>query len=203
MPSPSGRAGWSQAVLGARRAHGPLRARPRLPRFRGAPLADPRRVHGPLRGDGGAIGLDGRSLSGGAQGADRRLFLPRIQLCRGRADEPERRPASGPERAQPPARCRIVMSLRAVGEGHISSIAFREGMVTPKRELELMPEPPFATAATWPSPSRAIAGGGPVTVHRHRQDDALRHRDLPGHRGAAPRPRGSAPRPVHAPRRRA
>ena len=43
---------------------------------------------------------------------------------------------------------RIVMSLRAVGEGHISSIAFREGVVSPSRGLELMPEPPFATAAT-------------------------------------------------------
>lgn len=62
--------------------------------------------------------------------------------------------------------CRIVLSLRAVGEGHISSIAFREGVVTPKRELDLMPEPPFATAAA-AKPSRAIAGGGPVTVRRH------------------------------------
>ena len=43
---------------------------------------------------------------------------------------------------------RIVLTLRAVGEGHISSVAFREGVVTPSRELELMPEPPFATAAT-------------------------------------------------------
>jgi predicted GH43/DUF377 family glycosyl hydrolase len=62
--------------------------------------------------------------------------------------------------------CRIVLSLRAVGEGHISSIAFREGVVTPKRELDLMPEPPFATAAA-ARPGRAIAGGGPVSVRRH------------------------------------
>ena len=62
--------------------------------------------------------------------------------------------------------CRILLSLRAVGEGHISSIAFREGVVSPAHELQLMPEPPFATAAE-ARPAKAIAGGGPVTVRRH------------------------------------
>jgi len=61
---------------------------------------------------------------------------------------------------------RIVLTLRAVGEGHISSIAFREGVVTPNREFELMPEPPFATAATCRA-HRAAANGLPVTVRRH------------------------------------
>ena len=61
---------------------------------------------------------------------------------------------------------RIVMTLRAVGEGHISSIAFREGIVTPEREIELMPEPPFATAATV-RPTKAIARGGPISVRRN------------------------------------
>src|SRR3546814_10680508 len=42
---------------------------------------------------------------------------------------------------------RILLSLRAVGEGHISTIAFREGIVSPGRELTLMPQPTFATAA--------------------------------------------------------
>lgn len=42
---------------------------------------------------------------------------------------------------------RILLSLRAVGEGHISTIAFREGIVTGDRELTLMPQPAFATAA--------------------------------------------------------
>ena len=60
---------------------------------------------------------------------------------------------------------RVVMTLRAVGEGHISSVVFREGVVTPDREFELMAQPPFATAAT----SRANRGAtdGPVTVRRH------------------------------------
>ncbi len=45
---------------------------------------------------------------------------------------------------------RILMSLRAVGEGHISSIAFREGLVSDQGGLELAPEPPFAVAADAP-----------------------------------------------------
>lgn len=45
---------------------------------------------------------------------------------------------------------RILMSLRAVGEGHISSIAFREGLVSDRGALELAPEPPFAVAADAP-----------------------------------------------------
>ncbi len=45
---------------------------------------------------------------------------------------------------------RFIMSLRAVGEGHISSIAFREGIVTPKRELHLLPEPPSRPPPTPP-----------------------------------------------------
>ena len=47
----------------------------------------------------------------------------------------------------PKGSLRILMSLRAVGEGHISSVAFREGIITDHNELTLAPEPPFATAA--------------------------------------------------------
>jgi predicted GH43/DUF377 family glycosyl hydrolase len=58
---------------------------------------------------------------------------------------------------------RIAMSLRAVGEGHISSIAFREGIVGPGAHVELMPEPPFATAAD----GAIEVGNGAIEVHRH------------------------------------
>ncbi len=47
----------------------------------------------------------------------------------------------------PDGSVRILLSLRAVGEGHISTIAFREGIISPGRKLTLMPQPPFATAA--------------------------------------------------------
>ena len=59
---------------------------------------------------------------------------------------------------------RIAMSLRAVGEGHISSVAFREGILGPGPVFELMPEPPFATAAD----SAVELDAGAIEVHRHR-----------------------------------
>lgn len=66
---------------------------------------------------------------------------------------------------------RILMSLRAVGEGHISSVAFREGIITDKGELRLAPEPPFATATDMPDID-GVYEDGPVTVFRH-QDSTL------------------------------
>jgi len=60
---------------------------------------------------------------------------------------------------------RILMSLRAVGEGHISSIAFREGLVSSNGAFQLASEPPFATAADAPDLD-GIYGDGPVTLFR-------------------------------------
>ena len=60
---------------------------------------------------------------------------------------------------------RVIMSLRAVGEGHISSIAFREGIVS-NRDFTLMPEPPFATAAN-SAEMGADRESGTVSVHRN------------------------------------
>lgn len=68
----------------------------------------------------------------------------------------------------PPGSQRILMSLRAVGEGHISSVAFREGIITDENQLKLAPEPPFATAADAHGIDGAEMPTGPVTVHRHR-----------------------------------
>lgn len=59
---------------------------------------------------------------------------------------------------------RFVLSLRTVGEGHISSISFREGVVMPNGDFSLWPEPPFAIAA---APLDHDGEGGPVTVRRH------------------------------------
>jgi predicted GH43/DUF377 family glycosyl hydrolase len=60
---------------------------------------------------------------------------------------------------------RILLSLRAVGEGHISSVAFREGLVSAQGGLHLAPEPPFASAADSPELDQKI--DGPVTVFRN------------------------------------
>lgn len=67
----------------------------------------------------------------------------------------------------PQGSLRILMSLRAVGEGHISSVAFREGIITDQNELTLAPEPPFATAADTFGDENDVPEGE-VTVHRHR-----------------------------------
>jgi len=70
---------------------------------------------------------------------------------------------------------RILMSLRAVGEGHISSIAFREGLVSDRAGLELMPEPPFAVAADAPIVSVAVRAD---ELERD-ELEAIRQRGLP------------------------
>jgi predicted GH43/DUF377 family glycosyl hydrolase len=68
----------------------------------------------------------------------------------------------------PDGSLRILMSLRAVGEGHISSVAFREGIITSKNELKLAPEPPFATATDAVGQDEEELPEGPITVYRHR-----------------------------------
>lgn len=60
---------------------------------------------------------------------------------------------------------RFILSLRAVGEGHISSIAFREGLISNCGSLELAPEPPFATATDAPDID-GLFEDGPITVYR-------------------------------------
>ena len=62
--------------------------------------------------------------------------------------------------------CRFVMSLRAVGEGHISSIVFREGIVHADGTFELWPQSHFATAAVIDDCSITDTDDA-VTVHRH------------------------------------
>ena len=66
-----------------------------------------------------------------------------------------------------PGSVRILLSLRAVGEGHISTIAFREGIIAPGRQLTLFPQPPFATAAML-AHRQSDALSESVSVHRHR-----------------------------------
>jgi predicted GH43/DUF377 family glycosyl hydrolase len=61
--------------------------------------------------------------------------------------------------------CRFVMSLRAVGEGHISSIAFREGMAFADGRFDLWPQSAFATSVELDDSSLSDADTS-VTVHR-------------------------------------
>ena len=46
-----------------------------------------------------------------------------------------------------PGECRIIVSLRAVGEGHVSSIGFRSGVIDAAGEITIDPVSRFATTA--------------------------------------------------------
>ena len=65
---------------------------------------------------------------------------------------------------------RFVMSLRAVGEGHISSIAFREGIAHKDGTFQLWPQDHFATAALIDDASLTDADEA-VMVHRHAESN--------------------------------
>ena len=60
---------------------------------------------------------------------------------------------------------RFVMSLRAVGEGHISSIVFREGIAKTDGTFELWPQSAFATSVELEDESLHDSDSA-VTVHR-------------------------------------
>ena len=57
---------------------------------------------------------------------------------------------------------RFLLSLRMVGEGHISSIAFREGVITRDGELGFWPQPRFSIAAE----ATELQPEGEVVAHR-------------------------------------
>ena len=60
---------------------------------------------------------------------------------------------------------KFIMSMRAVGEGHISSIAFREGFIGPGGDLSLWPQSGPAMAAV-ADDRHHLEPDGKVTVHR-------------------------------------
>ena len=66
---------------------------------------------------------------------------------------------------------RFAMSLRAVGEGHISSIAFREGIAEVDGSFALWPQSAFATSVELENADLSCADCA-VTVHRH-EDSSL------------------------------
>jgi len=63
---------------------------------------------------------------------------------------------------------RFVMSLRAVGEGHISSVAFREGIAEADGSFSLWPQGTMATSVDLDDASLHDSDSG-VIVHRHRE----------------------------------
>lgn len=66
---------------------------------------------------------------------------------------------------------RFIMSLRAVGEGHISSVAFREGIAEPDGTFNLWPQSAFATSVELDNADLSCVDCA-VAVHRH-EDSSL------------------------------
>lgn len=62
---------------------------------------------------------------------------------------------------------RFVMSLRAVGEGHISSIVFREGVAYEDGTFQLWPQSAFATAMLSDAATPPAGEDQGVWLHRH------------------------------------
>jgi predicted GH43/DUF377 family glycosyl hydrolase len=67
----------------------------------------------------------------------------------------------------PPGSLRFILSLRATGEGHISSIAFRTGTVSTQQSITLTPPAPFLTEPER-APNVAYAKG----LFTHRLEEA-------------------------------
>lgn len=63
---------------------------------------------------------------------------------------------------------RFVMSMRSVGEGHISTVAFREGIIEPGGAFDLWPEPSIASSAQ-SGPGCGAASEEPVEIFRHEE----------------------------------
>lgn len=70
-----------------------------------------------------------------------------------------------------PGSTRILMSLRAVGEGHISTICFSEGIINTRRGL-ILQEPPHIATAAKPRDRYDPGTDGPVSVRR-RADSSI------------------------------
>ncbi len=82
-----------------------------------------------------------------------------------------------PDQSSTPADAkRFLMSVRTVGEGHISTIAFIEGMVGPDRQVTIDEPPKVATAADVSAPRRGdpIASDRTVTLFRQPECDIAR-----------------------------
>jgi predicted GH43/DUF377 family glycosyl hydrolase len=112
------------------------------------------------------LGLDGNAISDEKRQLIGAYFCQEYSYAAAALMNPSAVPHFD-QSGMPAGSTRIIMSMRSVGEGHISSVAFREGIITDACELMLAPEPPFATA-TDVIDQREELPSGPTTVYRHR-----------------------------------
>ncbi len=120
----------------------------------------------------------GSDVSAGPGRADRRVLHPGVLGRGGRAVQPVDGRPSRPVAVSTPGELRFVMSVRAVGEGHVSSIEFRTGVLTGDGDVRV-DEPGRHLTPGRPAPRSDVAG-----VPRRRAGRA--RRPGPGGRRAQP-----------------
>lgn len=92
------------------------------------------------------LGLDGQSLSRSRRRLIGAYFCHEYTYAAAAIMNPSIVPHPN-QKDIPKGGCRFVLSLRTVGEGHISTIDFREGVAFDDGRLELFPDPPLTIAA--------------------------------------------------------
>lgn len=115
----------------------------------------------------GSVGFDGSSLPSEFQLLIGAFFCHEYSYAAAAVMNPTVVPHPDQSGMQPGS-LRIVIALRTVGEGHISTISFREGIIARDRHLTLQPHPPIAMAARPQPPCDQPARDGPCVVSRHR-----------------------------------
>lgn len=87
------------------------------------------------------------------------------------------------QRGVPPGAVRFIMSLRAIGEGHVSSIQFRSGTVDERGQVAIDDATPFAMTARRQPPryEKAVFRAKLVELHSFNKTAALVLDSLPEH----------------------
>ncbi len=110
------------------------------------------------------LGLDGTQLSPARQQLIGAYFCQEYSYAAAALMNPSA--VLHPDQSGIGPRVRFLMSMRAVGEGHISSIAFREGFIGPGGDLSLWPQSGPAMAAV-ADDRHHLGPDDAVTVHRN------------------------------------
>ena len=125
----------------------------------------------------------------------RRLLPARIFVRGGGLVQSKHRAASRPVR-RAGGRRRFIFSLRAVGEGHVSSLTFRSGTHHGRWKRDSRSDRPSGLRARGVEAGRPGPDGDDVEVAFRRRRGHQRACDFPDHRGAIERHRGCALRRV-------
>ena len=113
--------------------------------------------------------------------AGRRLFSARVFLRGVGAVQSEHRRCIPTRPARPQGGCRFILSLRAVGEGHVSSLTFRSGSIAADGSVSVDPTARLASVPTVRNRMRA-PDGDDVEVVFEPDEDISERVIFPDHR---------------------